>query len=665
MDLEETREETMMMFAEFINKIGLDGEWYAGLKKTPLCWGTPNFGAAGEYMLPSNINIEKLLQINKLNEEMKKECKLNGLIVINHIFKNLKEPSRELYETLIHESIHASRTLLLFDVYRGAWGNDNVSAYSSNNDRLEQNSGEFSNQYVDASQQILKGNIDTSNATIHSYDLKSSDEIEDATASDIKIQRQMNRQHIVDEALVELMAQLSYKIYSSKKQGKEIDVFEALNQIRNDTDETYLMCEASKKDTLKRSARIMCDIILRHHDLELFYWMLDPITYSNGDMHYDFFSEYTKNDEDILLPLFEEGSVGKNLLSRFVHYCAEKANMTISAIRDTYRNFVTKLKNGRNKGKENQQLLDIPKTRYQELVESIDDLELSKMFIDGITPEIAELDRQRGDEAPEFPLQTKISKKHTIEISKKFFESLDEKLSKKVNEIIDGNNPNIILEMKENDDSGASVSKPGNIPIKVNVPISGNLMQLYEFIHEMTHTLDMDNGDTETRRVLGEVAPQCVERMLDDYLLEMSDEEMQTYGFERSMIGKDIKDRRLMTFLTRYHNAVTLNKGKGNRELNSRYLLAQVYSSHFNRFDKDKKRDKILSFIECVGNDDFEKANDVFEMKLDRKNTLLRSSYISDTIIEVGRLLKPRKVNRVSKEENNRGLASDPDIEEI
>ncbi len=61
--------------------------------------------------------------------------------------------------------------------------------------------------------------------------------------------------------------------------------------------EEYVM--PLKKDTLKSDVRDMCDIILRHRDFLLFYWMIDPITYSNGDLHYDFFNEYTKNDNDL------------------------------------------------------------------------------------------------------------------------------------------------------------------------------------------------------------------------------------------------------------------------------------------------------------------------------------------------------------------------------
>ena len=116
----------------------------------------------------------------------------------------------------------------------------------------------------------------------------------------------------------------------------------------------------------------------------------------------------------------------------------------------------------------------------------------------------------------------------------------------------------------------------------------------YEMIHELTHTLDIDNGDTTTRRVLGEVAPQCMERMLDNYLLTMTDNELNKYGFNKTILEKDIQDRRLSTFASRFHNTQNLNNRKGNRELDSRYMLAQIYSSHFNNLDKVVKNRIIL-----------------------------------------------------------------------
>ena len=93
---------------------------------------------------------------------------------------------------------------------------------------------------------------------------------------------------------------LSYLLYYSKLNGQEIDIWSAIEKIRDDEDDSYLVCDASRHDGLKKNVRDMCNIVLKHHDFSLFYWMIDPITYSNGDPHYDFFREYTKDDQDLL-----------------------------------------------------------------------------------------------------------------------------------------------------------------------------------------------------------------------------------------------------------------------------------------------------------------------------------------------------------------------------
>ena len=53
----------------------------------------------------------------------------------------------------------------------------------------------------------------------------------------------------------------------------------------------------------------MCKIILKHQDFELFYWMLDPIEYSLENIHYDFFKDYTKNDQSLLEELYNTNAL--------------------------------------------------------------------------------------------------------------------------------------------------------------------------------------------------------------------------------------------------------------------------------------------------------------------------------------------------------------------
>lgn len=316
--------------------------------------------------------------------------------------------------------------------------------------------------------------------------------------------------------------------------------------------------------------------------------------------------------------------------------------------------------------KDNKQLLDAPKTQYQELVESIDDLELCKMFVErttrNVTPEIEKAVQpylqyqQAGNKVYEFPVQTAITKEDTLELARRFFESIDESLCEKFNNIINGNNSNIVLEMEKYNGKGASVTNPNKMPVTVYIPLRDDIRQLYELVHECTHTFDIDNGDTPTRSVLGEVAPQCMERLLDDFLLEMSDEDMQKYAFDRSTIEKDIKVRRITTFLSRFNNAQNLYRRCGDKKLDSRYMLAQIYSAHFNKFDKKQKKNKLVSFIECVKNDKFDMANSCFELSIDKNaklNGLHRENYIREAISEVVDLIIPKTQDASKVQQRN------------
>ncbi len=298
------------------------------------------------------------------------------------------------------------------------------------------------------------------------------------------------------------------------------------------------------------------------------------------------------------------------------------------------------------------------KDPYAQKVEGIDDFELGRMFEKSITPEIERTIKSYSENGSiyNYPLQTQISEQHTIEIAKRFFESIDDEISVKLNDIINGNNIDINLVMTPYDgkeDANTSSPNSNNKPLRVFIPIRGDLRQLYELVHELTHTLDIDNGDTITREILGEVAPQCMERMLDTFLLEMSDEEMAKYGFDKSVLEKDIQDRRITTFISRYHNTQALNRGRGNRVIDSRYMLAQIYSAHFNKFDEKSKKPKIKDFISCVRNDDFDGANNVFGLQMDRNNKLQRGLYISDTMEEIRTIVVPKNnKNDLSVEKN-------------
>ncbi len=272
---------------------------------------------------------------------------------------------------------------------------------------------------------------------------------------------------------------------------------------------------------------------------------------------------------------------------------------------------------------------------YAQKVESIDDLDLSSEFEKSISRDL--MDKIRTYDSfqniYEYPLKTKVSSENTLEIAKDFFESINPDILSKINEILESKSKDAYLEFRQFDGKeDSNVSNPNNRPVRVFVAIKGDLRDVYNLVHELTHTLDIDNGDTTTRKILGEVAPQCMERMLDEFLLSMPEEKRQKYGFDLDVLKKDINKRQMTTFISRSRNAFALNHRKGNRVLNSRYVLAQIYSTKFMRYGKNERRERIAQFIEHVKSDEFEKANNDFEMEIDRENSLQRRFLISDCV---------------------------------
>ena len=166
-------------------------------------------------------------------------------------------------------------------------------------------------------------------------------------------------------------------------------------------------------------------------------------------------------------------------------------------------------------------------------------------------------------------------------------------------------------------------------------------------MHELTHTLDIDNGDTNTRRVLGEIAPQCMERLLDIFLIK----NCNLFGFNMEKLQEDINMRRFTTFLSRVQNAIDFNLNIGNREINSRYVLAQLYQSELMKNSYIQAKNKLVNFINCVKNDDFKSANDVLGIKIEKENKLRRKSIVENSVLEGENLYKKICENERNVEE--------------
>lgn len=261
----------------FINELDLDGNSFCRIMKFPVViYNNVIFDGDGRYVSINNKYLNKIINSFSFSEEEKTNILENGLIEIDKKYEN--NHNSMFYVTLVHEILHANRDLLLYDSFNNVGSSEfsNEYAHVYKDGRFFKNTSNLSFGYGDASQNILNGNIDSSKI----------ENAQDELDMDDKVAEKMDKQVEIDEALIDTMSIVANKIYNEKRKGNMLGIFECLKLLRDCID--------------VNNVKVICDIILRHRDYGLFYWVLDPIGYTYGDIHYDFFSNYTKNDGDLV-----------------------------------------------------------------------------------------------------------------------------------------------------------------------------------------------------------------------------------------------------------------------------------------------------------------------------------------------------------------------------
>ena len=125
-----------------------------------------------------------------------------------------------------------------------------------------------------------------------------------------------------------------------------------------------------------------------------------------------------------------------------------------------------------------------------------------------------------------YKLRTQLTKDQTFKIVKDFFNDFYPAVGQEVSKILDGEGrtsggQKIIL----NVDETAKILPSASIPlypsddITLNLPIYGDLRDVYSIVHEIGHTFDCEAGDNETRKMFAEIVPQGFERLLDEFLI--------------------------------------------------------------------------------------------------------------------------------------------------
>lgn len=188
---------------------------------------------------------------------------------------------------------------------------------------------------------------------------------------------------------------------------------------------------------------------------------------------------------------------------------------------------------------------------YAKRAESIDDISLIKQFYNKCSNELKDEIKNAPNDVYCSKLQTPISNEQLIRLTKAFFESIDLDYFNKINTILNNENPDFKLNISTSSDIENAVSNPNDKPLNINVRQYGDLRDIYGLVHELTHCLDIDKGDNSTRQLLGEIAPQCMERLLDDFLIKHTNSEK----IDIDILFEDIEKRKYVTFLSRMKNA--------------------------------------------------------------------------------------------------------------
>lgn len=248
------------------------------------------------------------------------------------------------------------------------------------------------------------------------------------------------------------------------------------------------------------------------------------------------------------------------------------------------------------------------------------------------------------------PLTTKLSKVQSVELAKLFFTNLGPELSDKANGVIDNKDSKFKFVFEE---YGKSVDKQGNPKdaeltnfSEVYCPQRGDLRDLYGIVHEIGHTFDLENGNTEARKVFGEIVPQCLERMLDEFLLNLSDKDMQKYEFNRNTVMQDVRKRQVSTFLSRKDNIKSFNNDS--KESDLRYILAQLYSTEFMKSDITTRNSKLVDFTKNIELNDIDSCSKAFGINLENK--LKMGFTISDIVNNVKNITNQEMLQDKSQE---------------
>ena len=256
-------------------------------------------------------------------------------------------------------------------------------------------------------------------------------------------------------------------------------------------------------------------------------------------------------------------------------------------------------------------------------------------------------------------LKTRVDRNQAIAIVFGFFREFGIDVSK------------LLKEGKKSNESGQTVYLSFNKGVKRNETTSptfagedvhayaketGTLTDVYSLVHEISHTLYVQNQFGEARMILGEVIPQCMERMLDSYLIGLAERKEVYMNVE--CLKKDIIKRKISTAIDRFRMTRKIVKGEykfaSDKAELTRYMLAQIYATQLMKIDKSVRKQRIFDFMEALKSNDIQKANNAFNMQIGKENAKERDKYIINSIWNLQKDILTFQEKEIPKEQTDR-----------
>lgn len=212
----------------------------------------------------------------------------------------------------------------------------------------------------------------------------------------------------------------------------------------------------------------------------------------------------------------------------------------------------------------------------------------------------------------------KLKREIIIEIADLFFKNYNIDFSELLfqKESVDNSGHPIILKFKNNiNKSNCSYPKSRIDKVVIEIKQNNNLIELYDLVHEIAHSFDNKLGDTHERKILGEIVPLEFEKLLDIFLLDLTDFELKKYGLNKEKLEIDIRNIRLNKIINNYKNLSTILNYKPNffndkvnnilkeeRAKKSKYMLAQICCDRLDNFKISTRIEKVKYLIDDINN---------------------------------------------------------------